>query len=93
MHKWDAPRWFSDITWIHRSEGSGTTFLFTNHIAAACSNWQRGTAKTVEWSTGIGASNEGIAAQVSQTEGGIGYVEYTYAKENGISAAAISLFN
>ncbi len=78
------------ITWIHRSDGSGTTFLFTNHIATACPNWQGGTAKTVEWPTGIGAKgNEGIAAQVSQTEGGIGYVEYAYAKENGISAAAI----
>ena len=78
------------ITWIHRSDGSGTTFLFTNHIAQACSNWQGGAAKTVEWPTGLGAKgNEGIAAQVSQTEGGIGYVEYAYAKENGISAAAI----
>ena len=78
------------ITWIHRSDGSGTTFLFTNHIATACPNWQGGAAKTVEWPTGIGAKgNEGIAAQVSQTEGGIGYVEYAYAKENGISAAAI----
>ena len=78
------------ITWIHRSDGSGTTFLFTNHIAAACSNWQGGSAKTVEWPTGIGAKgNEGIAAQVLQTEGGLGYVEYAYAKENGISAAAI----
>lgn len=78
------------ITWIHRSDGSGTTFLFTNHISAACPNWQGGAAKTVEWPTGIGAKgNEGISAQVLQTEGGIGYIEYAYAKENGISAAAI----
>ena len=78
------------ITWIRRSDGSGTTFLFTNHIATACPNWQGGAAKTVEWPTGIGAKgNEGIAAQVLQTEGGIGYVEYAYAKENDISAAAI----
>ena len=78
------------ISWIHRSDGSGTTFLFTNHIATACPNWQGGVDKTVEWPTGVGAKgNEGIAAQVSQTEGGIGYVEYAYAKENGISAAAI----
>jgi len=78
------------ISWIHRSDGSGTTFLFTSHIAAACPNWQGGADKTVEWPTGIGAKgNEGIAAQVAQTEGGIGYVEYAYAKENGISAAAI----
>ena len=78
------------ISWIHRSDGSGTTFLFTNHISAACPNWQGGADKTVEWPTGIGAKgNEGIAAQVAQTEGGIGYVEYAYAKENGISMAAI----
>lgn len=78
------------ISWIHRSDGSGTTFLFTNHIATACPNWQGGADKTVEWPTGIGAKgNEGIAAQVSQTEGGIGYVEYAYATENGITAAAI----
>ena len=78
------------ISWIHRSDGSGTTFLFTNHIATACPNWQGGAAKTVEWPVGIGAKgNEGIAAQVAQTEGGIGYVEYAYANENGISAAAI----
>ena len=78
------------ISWIHRSDGSGTTFLFTNHIATACPNWTGGAAKTVEWPVGIGAKgNEGIAAQVAQTEGGIGYVEYAYATENGISAAAI----
>ena len=78
------------ISWIHRSDGSGTTFLFTNHIATACPNWTGGAAKTVEWPVGIGAKgNEGIAAQVVQTEGGIGYVEYAYANENGISAAAI----
>ena len=78
------------ISWIHRSDGSGTTFLFTNHIQAACPNWQGGADKTVEWPTGIGAKgNEGITAQVAQTEGGIGYVEYAYAKQNGISAAAI----
>ena len=78
------------ITWIHRSDGSGTTFLFTNHVSAACPNWQGGADKTVEWPTGIGAKgNEGISAQVLQTEGGIGYVEYAYATENGISAATI----
>ena len=78
------------ISWIHRSDGSGTTFLFTNHIQAACPNWEGGANKTVEWPTGIGAKgNEGITAQVAQTEGGIGYVEYAYARENGLSAAAI----
>lgn len=78
------------ISWIHRSDGSGTTFLFTSHLQAACPNWQGGADKTVEWPTGVGAKgNEGIAAQVAQTEGGIGYIEYAYANENGMTAAAI----
>lgn len=78
------------ISWIHRSDGSGTTYLFTSHLQAACPNWQGGADKTVEWPTGIGAKgNEGIAAQVAQTEGGIGYVEYAYANENGMTSAAI----
>jgi phosphate transport system substrate-binding protein len=78
------------ISWIYRSDGSGTTFLFTSHLQAACPNWKGGADKTVEWSDGVGANgNEGITAQVAQTEGGIGYVEYTYVKENGMTAAAI----
>lgn len=78
------------INWVHRSDGSGTTFLFTNHISSACPNWAAGAAKTVEWPTGIGAKgNEGIAAQVQQTEGAIGYVEYAYANENNISMATL----
>ncbi|MGP1385273.1 MAG: phosphate ABC transporter substrate-binding protein PstS [Thainema sp.] len=78
------------ITFVHRSDGSGTTFLFTNHIQAACPNWQGGAAKTVDWPVGVGAKgNEGIAAQIQQTAGSIGYVEYTYASENDISTAAL----
>jgi len=78
------------INFVHRSDGSGTTFLFTNHIQEACPNWTAGAAKTVDWPVGIGAQgNEGIAAQVQQTEGSIGYVEYAYANENDISMATI----
>lgn len=78
------------IAWVHRSDGSGTTFIFTNHIDEACPNWQGGTGKTVSWPVGLGAKgNEGIAAQVQQAEGAVGYVEYAYAVENNISAAAI----
>jgi phosphate transport system substrate-binding protein len=78
------------IAWVHRADGSGTTFIFTNHIDEACPNWQGGTGKTVSWPVGLGAKgNEGIAAQVQQTEGAIGYVEYAYAIENNISAASI----
>lgn len=78
------------INWVHRSDGSGTTFLFVNHIAEACPNWTAGVGKSVEWPAGIGAKgNEGIAAQVQQTQGAIGYVEYAYASENDISMAAL----
>jgi len=78
------------IAWIHRSDGSGTTFLFTNHLSEACPNWTAGAAKTVDWPVGIGAKgNEGIAATVQQTEGAIGYVEFAYANENNIPMATI----
>ena len=78
------------INWVHRSDGSGTTFLFLNHIAEACPNWTAGVGKSVEWPAGIGAKgNEGITAQVQQTDGSIGYVEYAYANENGISMASL----
>jgi phosphate transport system substrate-binding protein len=78
------------ITFVHRSDGSGTTFLFTSHIQAACPNWTAGAAKTIDWPVGVGAKgNEGIAAQVQQTEGAIGYVEYAYANENNIPMATL----
>lgn len=78
------------INFVHRSDGSGTTFLFTNHINEVCENWTAGAAKTVDWPVGVGArGNEGIAAQVQQTEGSVGYVEYTYAAENDIPVATL----
>jgi phosphate transport system substrate-binding protein len=78
------------ITWVHRSDGSGTTFIFTSHIEAACPDWTAGSGKSVEWPVGTGArGNEGITAQVQQTEGAMGYVEFAYANENNIPMAAI----
>lgn len=78
------------ITFVHRSDGSGTTFIFTNHIAEACPNWKAGSAKSVSWPVGVGAKgNEGITAQVQQTEGAIGYVEYSYANENNLNMASL----
>lgn len=78
------------ITFVHRSDGSGTTFIFTNHIKAACPGWEAGAAKSVSWPTGIGAKgNEGITAQVQQTQGSIGYVEYAYANENNLNMAEL----
>jgi phosphate transport system substrate-binding protein len=73
------------IAIIHRSDGSGTTFNFTYYLAAVSAEWksQVGSATSVEWPTGIGAKgNEGVANNVSQTKGSIGYVEYAYALQN-----------
>ncbi len=79
-----------NITFVHRSDGSGTTAVFTEHLKAACPDWTLEPGKSVEWPVGSGAKgNEGITAQVQQTEGALGYVEYAYAKENGLTMAAI----
>lgn len=86
----DAP-----ITVVHRSDGSGTTGVFTKHLSAISSEFesQIGEGKTVEWpSTGTfvgGKGNEGVTAQIQQTEGAIGYVEYGYATNNGLPVAAL----
>jgi len=74
-----------EITWAHRSDGSGTTFIFVNHINAACPDWPAGVGTSVDWPTGVGGQgNEGVAAQIQQNEGTIGYIEYAYAKLNNI---------
>lgn len=79
-----------NIRFVYRSDGSGTTSVFTTHLDEACPDWTAGAAKTVEWPTGTGAKgNEGVTAQIQQAEGAVGYVEYAYAKENGITMAAI----
>jgi phosphate transport system substrate-binding protein len=79
-----------EISFVHRSDGSGTTFLFTSHLKSACADWKGGASKSVEWPVGTGAKgNEGITAQVQQTEGAVGYVEYAYAKQNGLSMASL----
>lgn len=80
----------ADITFVHRSDGSGTTYLFTTHLKAACPNWKAGASKSVEWPTGVGAKgNEGVTAQVQQTKNTVGYVEYAYAKENNLKFASL----
>jgi phosphate transport system substrate-binding protein len=80
------------ITVVHRSDGSGTTGVFTKHLSAISPDWEKavGSGKSVEWPTGIGAKgNEGVTAQLQQTAGAIGYVEYGYAKQNGLAMAAL----
>jgi len=73
------------IAVVHRSDGSGTTYNFTYYLSAVSPDWKSkvGTEKAVEWPVGIGAKgNEGVANNVAQTAGSIGYVEYAYAKQN-----------
>ncbi len=79
-----------DITWVHRSDGSGTTFVFTNHIRTVCPNWTAGFGTSVEWPVGIGGQgNEGVAATILQEEGAIGYVNQSYAKLENMDTARI----
>ena len=73
------------IVVVHRSDGSGTTFLFTDYLSKVSADWKSkvGANTAVEWPGGLGAKgNEGVANNVSQTKGSIGYVEYAYAKQN-----------
>jgi phosphate transport system substrate-binding protein len=76
------------ISVVHRADGSGTSFLFTSYLSMVNPTWQAkvGASDSVVWPTGIGGKgNDGVAAFVKQTEGSIGYVEYAYAKENGLA--------
>ena len=80
------------ITIVRRSDGSGTTYNFTKHLSAISDAWKNGpgAAKSVKWPTGVGSKgNEGVAAQLNQIKGGIGYVESAYVKGN-LQAAALT---
>ena len=74
-----------DIAVVHRADGSGTTWIFTNYLDKVSPQWHEkvGTDKAVEWPTGMGGKgNEGVAAYVQRVKGSIGYVEYAYALQN-----------
>ncbi len=76
------------ITVVHRSDGSGTTFLFTNYLSKVSDTWKKqvGSDTAVSWPAGIGGKgNEGVAAYVQRVKGSIGYVEYAFAQQNGLS--------
>ncbi|GGC93549.1 phosphate ABC transporter substrate-binding protein PstS [Chelatococcus reniformis] len=78
------------IAVVRRSDGSGTTFNFTDYLSKVSPDWKSkvGSATAVEWPVGLGAKgNEGVAANVAQTKGSIGYVEYAYAKQNKLTHA------
>jgi phosphate transport system substrate-binding protein len=75
---------------VHRSDGSGTTFNFTNYLDKVSPEWKSkvGSNTSVEWLVGIGAKgNEGVSNNVGQAQGTIGYVEYAYAKRNNLTYA------
>jgi len=80
------------ITVVRRSDGSGTTFNFTDYLSKASADWKSkvGSGTAVEWPAGVGAKgNEGVAGNISQTKNSIGYVEYAYAKQNKLTYAAL----
>jgi phosphate transport system substrate-binding protein len=80
------------IVVVHRSDGSGTTFIWTDYLSKVSPDWKSkvGANTAVEWPAGIGAKgNEGVANNVIQTKGAIGYVEYAYAKQNKMTFADV----
>jgi phosphate transport system substrate-binding protein len=80
------------IAVVRRSDGSGTTFNFTDYLGKVSADWKSkvGVGPAVEWPAGIGAKgNEGVANNVANTKGAIGYVEYAYAKQNSLTYAKL----
>ena len=100
VQKWNNPEIFAlnrtlklpatAITVVHRSDGSGTTFIFTNYLAKVSPEWKQkvGNDTSVAWPAGVGGKgNEGVASFVQRIKGSIGYVEYAYAKQNKMTYA------
>jgi phosphate transport system substrate-binding protein len=82
----------SDILVVHRSDGSGTTYIFSDYLSAVSPSWSTslGKGKEIKWPVGLGGKgNEGVAGQVKQTPGSIGYVELAYAKQNKLPYANV----
>ncbi len=102
IKKWNDPRIASlnkgvklpnqNITVVYRSDGSGTTFVFTDYLSKVSDEWKDkvGRGTSVNWPTGLGGKgNEGVTGLVKQTPGAIGYVELTYALQNNLPVASI----
>jgi phosphate transport system substrate-binding protein len=89
----------TDVSVVHRSDGSGTTSIFTTYLTLASPAWvttvgggdpTKSAGKTVDWPTGLGASgNEGVTQGINQTDGGVGYIELAYALQNHIPFADV----
>ena len=81
-----------EITVVYRSDGSGTTFVFTEYLSKISPEWKQqvGSSTAVRWPVGIGAKgNEGITGQIKQTPYAVGYVEHLYAEQNKLPVAAV----
>lgn len=102
IKKWNDPRLTAnnaglnlpneDIVVIHRADGSGTTWIFTNYLTKKSSEWREkvGNDKAVQWPVGLGGKgNEGVAAFVGKVNGSIGYVEYAYALQNKMASVLL----
>jgi len=100
ISKWNDPRIAAlnpgvtlpglDVVVVHRSDGSGTTYIFTDYLSSVSKDWaaRAGKATSVKWPTGLGAKgNEGVAGQVKQLPGAVGYVELVYAHQNHLQFA------
>ena len=84
------------ITVVHRSDGSGTTFHFTDYLSKVSSEWKTsvGNAKSVKWPVGVGASgNQAVAQAITTTDGSVGYVELAYVVSTGMHQAALKNAN
>ena len=82
----------ADIAVVHRSDGSGTTFVFTDYLSSVSSDWKAGpgTSKNPQWPVGLGGQgNEGVSQQVKQNKNSIGYVELVYTQQNNLPAAQV----
>ena len=76
------------LTWVYRSDGSGTTAAFTNSMQAFSKKWKLGTGKSVAWPVGVGnKGNAGVAGVIRNTSGSIGYVNQSYIKGEVVAAA------
>ena len=83
----------TNINVIRRSDGSGTTFIFTKYLSESSKEWadKIGSGTSIEWPVGVGAKgNDGVAGNVKMTKNSIGYVEYAYAKQNGLAHTTIN---
>ncbi len=81
-----------DLVVVHRSDGSGTTFIFTDYLSVVNKEWAEkvGRGTSVKWPTGLGAKgNEGVTGQIKNTPGAIGYIELAYAKQNNLPVARL----